>query len=517
MPKNSDLLKKSSTYLATEPTMLAYQRAYLGGELFKRSVRKKRPSEDVNIYSDILHNTAALPVARYVVDTINNTVFSDQMYRDLAFADPQGIELAETDILWTELMLYDADLSGQSFNAIMEQISELSSIFGHTWVFIDMPTVDQGASGRPYIVPVSPLDVWDWSFTPVNGRYIPRYVKVKENETPYDIHFKCYHIGSENAPSYWESYRVEKGSDAEAPAQLTGTGLFPAGMSIPAFISYTRRDPRSIEFGISDIDSASDVQREHYKLECEAYSSLSFARTLIRADAGIKIPAHAGGIVRGVAGSIETLNVDTQDVATIIAKQTDLMMTFETLSGFGGLRQNKRLNQSGVSMIEERRSLHKIASSKARLLEITEEMIWTFAARYMGQRWAGEINYGTDYEAHDTQYRVSILETAQKLSGDNPVIKGIIDRSVLSLLVDDDEAPLYEMKMVQMDKNTAAVEEAGEATEVETRDVGPQTPATLQPESAAKTDGTGYSGIVQTGMSSYNPIADQLLTIGAGR
>jgi hypothetical protein len=157
---------------------------------------------------------------------------------------------------------------------------------------------------------------------------------------------------------------------------------------------------------VSDIDAATDAQREHYKLECEAYSALQFAHTLIRADKGISIPVHAGAIVRASEGQVEAIPIDTGDVDKIIKKQQDILEQIEALSGLGGLRNTKNQIASGIAIIEERKQLHRLAKAKARLMEVTEEMIFTYAARFMNMRWAGEVVYNTDYEAHDTNYRV---------------------------------------------------------------------------------------------------------------
>jgi len=502
--------------------MRGYEFAYLNGMGFKRAVRAKRPSEDEKLHTDLVANTAAMPVARYIVDQINNTVFSDEIYRDIEFATPAGQEI-ESEMLteWVELFIYDADLNNRRLDSVMEHIGEMTSIFGHCWVFVDMPSQDQGTSGRPYVCVVNPMDVWDWHHTAVNGRYIPSYVKVKEYEDNHEYIFKCYYLGTTTEPSHWATYRVQKLGNPDTPAELVSEGKFPPGMSIPGFIAFTRRDPRTIDVGVSDIDAATDVQREIYKLECEAYQSIQFAKTLIRADAGVKVPALAGGIIRASEGQVEAIQVDTQDVDRIINKQDNLLMNLENLSGFGGLRQNKTASQSGVSMIEERKGLHKSAKAKAREMEIVEENIFTYAARFMGMRWAGQVVYGCDYEAHDTKYQVALLQTAQQLAGDNPVIKGIITNKVLEMLVDSEEVDLYRERLIAADATIAEVEEPEEEAEIETRDLGDQTPVTI-PEhdrAAINSDDPQYSdvGITYTGISSYNPIADQLVARAGGR
>jgi hypothetical protein len=225
---------------------------------------------------------------------------------------------------------------------------------------------------------------------------------------------------------------------------MTGTGTFPLGMSIPLFIAYGRRDPRTIDLGVSDIDAATDAMREHYKLECEAYSALQFAHTIIRADKGVTVPVHAGAIVRATEGQIEAIKVDTGDVTAIIEKQRDILEQIEALTGLGGLRNSKNQVASGVSIIEERKQLHRLAKSKARLMEVTEEMIFTFAARFMNMRWAGEINYNTDYEAHDTNYRMALITSAKALVGDNEIITALITKEIIGMLAPAEAIPEYE-------------------------------------------------------------------------
>ncbi|CAB4153381.1 hypothetical protein UFOVP623_12 [uncultured Caudovirales phage] len=520
--KNKDLLHRCPIYTAIYQTMSDYQLAYLGGTAFKRQARKKRPSEDEKIHIDLVTHTVAQPICRYIVDTLNNYVFEPGIKRELRFATPDGTPVDEDFLEWAELFQMDANMSNNSLTGVMEQIGQLSSIFGHCWVFVDMPKASEGDAGRPYVCTVSPMDVWDWKFDYYNGRQILKYVKVKEFEESDCWYFKCYHLGDSENPSYWESYEVDKGDNVEGEATLLDKGTFPPGMAIPGFIAYGRRDPRRTDVGMSDIDNASDAQREHYKLETEAYQSIQFAKTIIRADAGIKVPAHAGAIVRAQQGQIESIKVDTQDVEVIIKKQQDILDQLEKLLGFGGLRKNMATAQSGVSMIEERRNIHKLARAKARLMEICEEQIWTFAARFVDMRWAGEVNYDTDYEASDTDYRLALLNQAKTLAGDNPIIQGLIVKELVTLLCPPEEVNDYVIATLPTLPTEYQSIVAEENDETYTRDLGSQVPdkGEIEPaetdESLATYSGLG-TGITYTGQSSYNPIADQLVGQASGR
>jgi hypothetical protein len=77
-------------------------------------------------------------------------------------------------------------------------------------------------------------------------------------------------------------------------------------------------------------------------------------------------------------------------------------------------------------------------------MEVTEEMIYTFAARFMDQRWAGEVNYNTDYEAHDTNYRMALISKANEMVGDNEIVKALITKEIIAMLSPAEDIPEYE-------------------------------------------------------------------------
>ncbi len=448
--KNSDLLQKSPIYSNIYLQMLTYQNAYLGGTPFKMMVRKKRPSEDSTLWNDLIANTVAQPICRYIVDTINDVLFEPGVKRNVQFCTPQGKYLNPNSTEWSNLFMLDADLNNRSLTSFMESIGDLTSIYGHCWVAVDMPQQKDGNLGRPYVCSINPLDVWDWEFDYYGGKPMLKTVKIKEMEDEHCYYIKCYYLGDANTPSYWRSYEVEKGpGKLNADAELTGEGTYPPGMAIPVFIAYGRRDPRTIDLGVSDIDSASDAMREHYKMECEKYTALQFAHTIIRADKGISIPVHAGAIVRASEGQVEAIPIDTGDVDVIIRTQQDILEQIEALTGLGGLRNTKNQIASGVAIIEERKQLHRLAKAKARLMEVTEEMIFTFAARFMDVRWAGEVHYNTDYEAHDTNYRMALIKSAKELVGDNEIIQSLITKEIIAMLAPADDIPEYENAYIQ--------------------------------------------------------------------
>jgi hypothetical protein len=287
-----------------------------------------------------------------------------------------------------------------------------------------------------------------------------------------------------------------------------------------------------MDVGVSDIDSATDAQREYYKLECESYSSIQFAKTIIRADKGVSIPVHAGAIVRATEGQVEAIEVSLQDVDKIIAKQENILEQIEALTGLGGLRNTKNQIASGVAIIEERKQLHRLAKSKARLMETVEEMIFTFAARFMNMRWAGEVVYNTDYEAHDTNYRIALMAKAKELVPQNTIVDNLIIAEVIKMLAPNEDIPQYEQAFINSIEDPQVKDLMTRNNEqVLSRDIGDQIPTAKEFGEKEITTDDGYevnddndddyvnTPITNTGPSYFTEqaIAAQLVGMNTGR
>lgn len=511
----ADLLKKHKIYNNLIHQYDKLEMAYLGGTNFKQDVRKKRPSEDSALWRDLIENTVSMPICRYIVDTINDVLFEPGVDRTLNFVTPQGTLIPEQQTQWANLFVMDADFNNSHLNAFMETVGDLTSIYGHCYVAVDMPENANNSLGRPYVVAINPKQVWDWEYDYYGGRPILKYVKVMEMEDDSHYYIKCYHLGTATLPSSWKCYKIAKG-DINKPATLHAEGTFPPGMAIPVFIAHGKKDPRRFDVGVSDIDNASDAQREYYKLECEAYNSVQFAHTLIRAEAGIKVPVHAGAIVRGTKDQVEAIEVKTSDVDTIIKKQQDILENIEGLTGLGGLRMNASNTRSGIAIIEERKQIHRLAKAKARNMETVEELIFTFAARFMNMRWAGEINYDTNYEEHDTNYRMALMKEAKTLT-DNQMVADMITKEVIGMLAPQEGRQIYQNAFVDTLQDVNVKTVMVEADEiVSSRDLEEQMVPNSEEEYERKADLMATDVAIQNTGPSYTPeqgIAVALLDI----
>jgi hypothetical protein len=130
------------------------------------------------------------------------------------------------------------------------------------------------------------------------------------------------------------------------------------------------------------------------------------------------------------------------DVQQIREQQDALIKAFDGYTGRAGTRAVAEKVQSGISIVEERKSLHKRAQARARTLEKVEESIVSLVCYMMGIEWVGDIEYNSDYEARDTQFKLALLGQAKTLS-ENPIIQGIIDQEVIRLIAPPDTLTQY--------------------------------------------------------------------------
>ena len=183
---------------------------------------------------------------------------------------------------------------------------------------------------------------------------------------------------------------------------------------------------------------------------------------------------------------------------------------------------------SGVSIIEERKTLHRVAKAKARLMEIAEEQIFTYAARFMDMRWAGEIIYATDYDKHDTNYRIAVYKEAKTLVPDNAMVDAMITKDVIAMLAPAESIAQYEQAYIDTVEDPAIKQLMTDENErVLSRDLQSQIPTGYDYEGvddgSYEVDEYGSSGpgvaIQNTGPSyeTQQAIAVQLNGINTGR
>ena len=511
MALNIRQLTASSDLMRTiAPQMQSYRSSYEGGPAFKNLVLVKRPSEDAALFRDKLLNVAVMPVSKAIVDEIVDVVYEEEPVRHPAFINrSNGADLGVPD--WYKDFENNADLNGASFSAIMEQAASMAGIEGWCWAFVDLPE-EASLTNRPYISLCSAEHVIDWRVWTQYGVEYFEYLKVIEYQDADCTMYKVWYAGDLQNPTYCERYLVkeEQMMNEDNLIEPIETYTLPLGLPIPAIQILARQDQRRSDLGVSDLTEAVDVQREMFKLEAEAYDSVRFSKPIIRAAAGLRIPAGGGGIVRGDKDQLEVFPIPTQDIQQIREQQASIIDRLDGLLGRGAMRSTRMQSagvSSGISIIEERRALHRKASQRARRMETAETDILRLAAQFMNCRWVGDIQYNTDYEDKDLQFKMALLETAQQLSGTNPVIQSIIDAEVIKLITPPDQTHQYLAKI------GAAVAEPQDNTS-DWLDGGDYQAQLIKEKNS---DDIFDSEIQDKGVTTNDPIARQLVMLGTGR
>lgn len=454
MANTSELLQPSKLMQAILPQMQEYRAGYEGGRLFKSLVIQKRPKESELLFKEKFNSVAAMPVCKSIVEELTDIVFESEPIRHLEFlnAARQKIETP----LWVEEFIDNADYKLNSLSAVVESAAKQAGVEGWSWIFVDLPE-SATTSARPYLSVANADQVLDWEYETIDGVNTLTYLRVKEYEDDTMTVVKVWQAGGTfdvdgelfNIPTTCERYVINTiNGKQESNVEVDAVFTFP-GYPIPVIQVLPQPDPRNDKIGVSDLTDAIDVQKEMLKLEVEAFDSIRYSKPIIRANAGVQIPAGGGGIARGEKDSIEVFAVTMQDVAAIRDQQKALIDNLDAFTGRSGMRSTSTTNQSGISIVEERRQLHRKAAGRARVLETVEEMIFQYASILMGIYWDGEIEYNTDYEARDTQFKLALLKQAKELSPSNAVVQSIIDEQVIAMISKPEEVTMNLMKNKQ--------------------------------------------------------------------
>ena len=501
-------LRASSHLMQTiQGQMQSYRNGYEGGPAFKNMTLIKRPSEDAALFRDKLLNVSVIPICKAIVDEIVDVIFEEEPQRHPAFLSRfTNGDVGIPD--WYHDFVRNADLNGESFTSIMEQAASLAGIEGWSWVFVDLPA-EVSKNNRPYLSVCSAEHVIDWKYWTEYGRQYLEYLKVIEYQDADCAIYKIWYAGDSKNPTYCERYLVkhEHMVNQEDKIEAIDTFTLPMGLPIPAVQVIARPDQRRNDLGVSDLQEAVDAQREIFKLECEAYDSIRFSKPIIRAAAGLRIPAGGGGIVRADKDQMEVFNIPTQDIKEIRDQQQSIIERLDGFLGRGSLRTMKTSTQSGISIIEERRALHRKASQRARRLEAAEKEIIALAAMLMDLRWVGDIIYAGDYEDKDLQFRMSLLQTASQLSAGNAIVQGIIDREIIKMITPPEETAAY---LALIGKNVAE-------PQTNTTDWMNTAGAQDMVMKEKMSDQIFNSEIQDKGVTTNDPLARQLVMLGVGR
>lgn len=166
-------------YVKTLPIWKRATSAYKGGRTYVRKTLTQHPSETPEEFKYRQDHSYNINLIKYSAQKFGDYIFSKA---------PRRVSAEES-------IVRDFDRMGKSANTVMREIFDYYTIYGLSWVFVDMPvlfgdSIDlrSKAEGkiRPYVNAVAPMDVPDWDFDETGDlNWIIREEIITEKQDPF--------------------------------------------------------------------------------------------------------------------------------------------------------------------------------------------------------------------------------------------------------------------------------------------------------------------------------------------
>ena len=428
-------------------------RSYLGGKEYHDG--KFLQQYLLELESEYLKRLNYTPLdnhARNVIDIYSSFLFRVPPTRELGtLSDDPSVDQ----------FLKDADFEGRSFDALMREVQNYASVYGHCWILVDKPStnvmtraeeLEQGI--RPYINIYTPENVLDWKYTrSPQGYYYLEYVKVRESiESDKEV-YKIWYEDKIDTVFLPTNNRDEPVLAESIPNPI---------MRIPAVILYNQRSPmRGI--GVSDLTDIADLQK------C-IYNELSEIEQIIRISNHPSLVKTRDTEAVGGAGSIIEIpdNLDANlkpyilqpsgsNLDGVIKSIMHKVDAINRLSHVGAIRSTGERVQSGIALRTEFQLLNARLAQKAKLMELAEEQIWRLFALWQETVFDGEIVYPESFDIRDWATDLELLQTAKASNVKSSTFNKEIDKQIARTVIEDDET-LVAIDQ-EIDQNTVAIGE----------------------------------------------------------
>ena len=436
-----------------------YIRSYNGGYDYMIGQYLNRYNLELdNEFNQRLANTPLDNHCRNIVQIYSSFLFRVKPNRDFG-------SMAEEPSL--ESFLKDADLEGNSFNAVIKQAQNYASIYGHCFLVLDKPAVQTRTKAdelnqdiRPYISIVTPENVLDWNFKrEVNGKYYLDFLKVREE------------VDKEGGTymRMWYPDRIDTlyQKDEQEPS-IIDTAENQIG-KIPAVILYNSKSHKR-GLGMSDLTDISDLQKSIYNdySEIEQLIRLSNHPSLVKTPS-VNASAGAGAIIE-MPEEIDSnlkpylLQPSGANLQSIMDSIKHKVEAINRIAHTGAVRTTKQQVSSGIALQTEFELLNARLSEKADNLEIAEEQLFRCYAMFQNTVFDGEINYPDSFNLKDYAYDLQFYSMAKAMNLQSPTFNKEVDKEIVRSVIDSDE------KLTQAFEEIDSQAEAGQFTQDEVQE-----------------------------------------------
>ena len=436
-----------------------YIRSYNGGYDYMIGQYLNRYNLELdNEFNQRLANTPLDNHCRNIVQIYSSFLFRVKPNRDFG-------SMAEEPSL--QAFLKDADLEGNTFNAVIKQAQNYASIYGHCFLVLDKPAVQTRTKAdelnqdiRPYVSIVTPENVLDWNFKrEVNGKYYLDFLKVREE------------VDKEGGTymRMWYPDRIDTlyQKDEQEPS-IIDTAENQIG-KIPAVILYNSKSHKR-GLGMSDLTDISDLQKSIYNdySEIEQLIRLSNHPSLVKTPS-VNASAGAGAIIE-MPEEIDSnlkpylLQPSGANLQSIMDSIKHKVEAINRIAHTGAVRTTKQQVSSGIALQTEFELLNARLSEKADNLEIAEEQLFRCYAMFQNTVFDGEINYPDSFNLKDYAYDLQFYSMAKAMNLQSPTFNKEVDKEIVRSVIDSDE------KLTQAFEEIDTQAEAGQFTQDEVQE-----------------------------------------------
>jgi hypothetical protein len=411
-----------------------------------------------NEFNQRLANTPCDNHCRNIIQIYSSFLFRVKATRDFgSMADEPSLES----------FLKDADLEGNSFNAVMKQAQNYASIYGHCFLVLDKPTVqlrtradELNQDVRPYVSVITPENVLDWNLKrEVNGKYYLDYLKVREEvDKDGGVYYRMWY------PDRIDTVYQEGNSEPS----IIDTADNQIGR-IPAVILYNAKSHKRL-IGISDLTDIADLQKAIYNeySEIEQLIRLTNHPSLVKTPS-VNASAGAGAVIE-MPEEIEPnlkpylLQPSGQNLNAIMESIRHKVEAINRIAHTGAVRTTKQQVSSGIALQTEFELLNARLSEKADNLELAEEQLFRCYAMFQNTEFDGEINYPDSFNIRDYAVDLQFFSMAKAMNLQSPTFNKEVDKEIVRAVIDDDE------KLTQSFEEIDGQAEVGQFTQDEVQE-----------------------------------------------
>ena len=411
-----------------------------------------------NEFNQRLANTPCDNHCRNIIQIYSSFLFRVKATRDFgSMADEPSLES----------FLKDADLEGNSFNAVMKQAQNYASIYGHCFLVLDKPTVqlrtradELNQDVRPYVSVITPENVLDWNLKrEVNGKYYLDYLKVREEvDKDGGVYYRMWY------PDRIDTVYQEGNSEPS----IIDTADNQIGR-IPAVILYNAKSHKRL-IGISDLTDIADLQKAIYNeySEIEQLIRLTNHPSLVKTPS-VNASAGAGAVIE-MPEEIEPnlkpylLQPSGQNLNAIMESIRHKVEAINRIAHTGAVRTTKQQVSSGIALQTEFELLNARLSEKADNLELAEEQLFRLYAMFQNTEFDGEINYPDSFNIRDYAVDLQFFSMAKAMNLQSPTFNKEVDKEIVRAVIDDDE------KLTQSFEEIDGQAEVGQFTQDEVQE-----------------------------------------------